>query len=42
MFNDLLIELDKIKVVSFAYADDLAMVGICKTRLLEALKVVEA
>ena len=41
MFNDLLVELNKQKFDAFAYADDLAIIGFYKCRLLEAIDVVE-
>ena len=34
MFNDLMTELKRNKYISFAYADDLAVVGFLKCRLL--------
>ena len=41
MFDDLMIKLRKHNINAFAYADDLAMVGICKTKLLDAITIVE-
>ena len=41
MFNDLKKKLKSKKINAFAYADDLAMVGRCKTNLLEAIDTVE-
>ena len=41
MFNDLMENLKKNNINAFAYADDLAMVGRCKTNLLEAIDIVE-
>ena len=41
MFNDLLIELKKKKFDAFAYADDLAVIGFNKCRLIEAIETIE-
>ena len=41
MFNDLLIELNYRGLLTYAYADDLAIVGKTKRSLLEAIKIVE-
>ena len=42
MFNDLMTKLKKNNINAFAYADDLAMIGISKIKLLEAIDIVEA
>ena len=41
MFNDLMVKLKERGLHALAYADDLAVIGICKTRLLEAIDIVE-
>jgi len=41
MFNDLMERLKKGKFNAFAYADDLAIIGICKANLLDAINIVE-
>ena len=42
MFNDLLNELNYRGLLTYAYADDLAIVGKNKRSLIEATKIVEA
>ena len=41
MFNDFIEKLRERNINAFAYADDLAMVGRCKTNLIEAIDIVE-
>ena len=41
MFNDLMTKLKETKLVSLAYADDLAIVGYDKKRLELAINIVE-
>jgi hypothetical protein len=41
MFNDLMKKLKEANYNAFAYADDLAIIGICKTKLLKAIDIVE-
>ena len=41
MFNDLLVELKRLNHKPFAYVDDLAVIGICKANLIEAINVIE-
>ena len=41
MFSYLLTELDKNGFQVFAYGDDLAVIGRNKTRLIEAIKIIE-
>ena len=41
MFDDLMEELRKEKLEAFEYADDLAIIGICKTNLIQAIDIVE-
>ena len=41
MFNDLMDRLKKEELHALAYADDLAVVGICKTKLLKAINIIE-
>ena len=41
MFNDLLVKLKEEKHTPFAYADDLAVIGICKANLLDAINIIE-
>jgi len=41
MFNDLMEKLKKRKISAYAYADDLAMIGISKANLVEAINIVE-
>ena len=41
MFNDLMVKLKEKGLHALAYADDLAVIGICKTKLLEAIDLVE-
>ena len=41
MFNDLMEKLKKENINAYAYADDLAMIGVGKTNLLNAINIVE-
>jgi hypothetical protein len=41
MFNDLMKKLREKGFMAFAYADDLAIIGICKVKLMEAMDIVE-
>ena len=41
MFNDLMVRLGEKGFYRLAYADDLAIVGVCKTKLIEAIEIVE-
>lgn len=41
MFNDLMKRLRENKHDAFAYADDLAIIGLCKANLLDAINIVE-
>jgi hypothetical protein len=41
MFNDLMAKLRKERINAYAYADDLAMIGISKTNLLNTINIVE-
>ena len=41
MFNDLMARLRKRKLGAFAYADDLAIIGLSKVRLVESINIVE-
>ena len=41
MFNDLMVKLNANNFISFAYADDLAIIGFNKCRLLQAIDIVE-
>ena len=41
MFNDLMKKLKKEGISAYAYADDLAMIGIGKANLLNAINIVE-
>ena len=41
MFNDLMVNLKQNQLDAFAYADDLAVVGYDKGRLLKAIDIIE-
>ena len=41
MFDDLIERLKRNKIDAFAYADDLAMIGLSKANLLNAINIVE-
>jgi hypothetical protein len=42
MFDDLMRKLKEEGFNAFAYADDLAVIGICKVKLLKAIDIIEA